>query len=224
MAVRGGTWNNMENNMNIRAIFNSGLSYPEYRKMVDALIAEGKTTGNTQSVEKVEFTKLNIQRMNRLDKTIHLPEYAVQEMENLAEPMLWLLIGDAWCGDTAQTLPIIYKLAEASEGEIDLRIISRDSYPGFIQAYSGGSKSIPKLFAIDPQTLEVICSWGSRPKPAREIMHKWKASQGAITHDDFEKELHLWYARDKGLTTINELVNQLVNCEKKIGATLLAKV
>jgi len=202
--------------MNIESIFKSGLTYPEYRNLVDKLIQEGKTTGNTQTTEKVEFTKLNIQRMNRLDKTVHLPEQAMHIIKNIAEPMLWLLIGDAWCGDCAQIIPIVNKLAAANKDKITLKIISRDSDSELVQTELHGSISIPKLLAIDPHTMEVICSWGPRPMPAQQIMQRWKESDGKISKEDFEKELHLWYAKDKGATTINELVMQMEKCESKI--------
>ena len=56
--------------MNLQNVLNQSITYNEYRKEVNRLIKEGKTTGNTQSEKLIEFTKLNISRMNRLDKTI----------------------------------------------------------------------------------------------------------------------------------------------------------
>jgi hypothetical protein len=194
--------------MELNKIFKSSLTYKGYRDLVDQLIANGKTTGNNQTDMLIEFTKLNIQRMNRLDKTIQLPEAAKNALGKITKSFQWLIIGDAWCGDCAQIIPVINKIAESAQGKIDFRIISRDTIPELIEAYlTNGTKSIPKLLFIDNKTDTVIDSWGSRPAPAHEIMLNWKKNKGAITHEDFEKEIHLWYARDKGLTIINELVS-----------------
>lgn len=205
----------MESNMNIQWTFNNGLPYHEYRIHVDKLIREDKTTGDTQTPELLEHTKMNIQRMNRLDKTIHLPEHIIQQIHTIDKPLLWLLVGDAWCGDCAQIIPFMNKIAEACKGKINMRIISRDYSPELLETYMNGSKSVPELLIINPQTMEVVCKWGPRPKPAMDIMLKWKASNGKISKEDFGKELHLWYARDKGETTVNELMGLLQNCEKK---------
>ena len=201
--------------MNIESIFNKAYYYIEYRTVVDKLLYEGKTTGNEQTPEKVEYTKLNIQRMNRLDKTIQLPETVKHKLEEIENPMLWLLIGDAWCGDCAQILPVINKMAEASNGNIKLKIISRDNCPELLQNLFEGNRAIPKLITLDEHSFEFICTWGSRPMPANEIMLNWKANKDKISKEEFEKELHLWYARDRGVTIINELMNLIENCEKK---------
>lgn len=201
--------------MNIESIFDKGYTYIEYRNVVDKLLQEGRTTGNEQTREKVEFTRLNIQRMNRLDKTIHLSEQIKQTLEEIDKPMLWLLIVEAWCGDGAQITPVVNKIAEGSNGKIQLKIVSRDSCPEIMETYFEGSKSIPRLLSIDEQTMEVICKWGPRPQPAHEIMLKWKASEGKISKHDFEKELHLWYARDKGESITNELMGLIEKCGKR---------
>lgn len=88
--------------MEVDKIFRSALSYSEYRELVDSLVVGGKTTGNSQSEKLVEFTKLNIQRMNRLDKTVQLTEQIKTSLNRNSKIYNWLLIGDAWCGDCAQ--------------------------------------------------------------------------------------------------------------------------
>lgn len=196
--------------MELKEVFNKALSYQAYRKHVDQLIGEGKTTGNDQSDNLIEFTKLNIQRMNRNDKTVVIPDELKAQLSQIREPSNWLLIGDAWCGDCAQTIPVINKLAEACGKKADFRIISRDAFPGFIEKYSpNGSKGIPLLIVFDHHE-QVQFIWGSRPEPAHEILLHWKANQDKITKNDFEKELHLWYGRDRGKVTITEISQRLL--------------
>jgi thiol-disulfide isomerase/thioredoxin len=203
--------------MILKNIIEQSHSYSEYRNLVDGLVAEGKTTGSTQSEILVEFTKLNVQRMNRLDKTIQLSEQAIGKLQNNSNAYVWLLIGDAWCGDCAQIIPVISKVVAASNNKISFSFISRDTFPELITEHqTNGANAIPKLLIMDPKTFEVICTWGPRPKPAQDIMLNWKANKDSVSWEDFEKELHLWYARDKGESIINELIELIEKCEVNI--------
>lgn len=192
--------------MDLKTIFNKALPYDSYRKQVDALLAEGKTTGNIQSEEYLEYTKLNVQRMNRLDKTFEIDEKTKIQLDQLDHKYKWLLVGDAWCGDCAQIVPIINKMSKEDGIHIDFRIISRDEIPGLIETLNENqSRSIPKLVMMDADNYEILHTWGSRPMAAHEILLHYKANQNTMTKEDFEKELHLWYARDKGMNIMREV-------------------
>ncbi|MBL0328272.1 MAG: hypothetical protein IPP64_02350 [Bacteroidetes bacterium] len=67
--------------MELNKIVKSALTYNEYRELVNSLVATGKTTGNNQSEKLVEFTKLNVQCMNWLDKTIQLLEQFIDAIK-----------------------------------------------------------------------------------------------------------------------------------------------
>ena len=54
----------------IRDSLRSSMDYVDYRLMVSRLALEGKSTGSMESREYVDFTRLNDQRVKRLDKTI----------------------------------------------------------------------------------------------------------------------------------------------------------
>ena len=60
--------------------------------------------------------------------------------------MDWLVLTEAWCGDAAQSLPIINKMAEVSDN-ITLRLILRDENLDVMDQFlqNGRSRSIPKL-------------------------------------------------------------------------------
>lgn len=194
--------------------FNSGLSYLEYRKLIDSLLTENKTTGNDHSERFVEFTKLNVQRMNRIDKTVQLDEPTSIFLKQLKVKLKFLLIGDAWCGDCAQIIPVISKIADVSSNHIQLKIISRDLYPELIEIHhSNGAKAIPKLLVLNENGLKVVGTWGPRPKEAQAIMLHWKENKDKISWEDFEKSLHLWYARDRGQGIIDECVTLIKSCE-----------
>ena len=68
-----------------------------------------------------------------------------------------------WCGDAAQILPVINKMAEVSD-KIDLRIVLRDDNENLMNLFlTNGTKSIPKLIIIDKATNKVINDFGPRP-------------------------------------------------------------
>jgi hypothetical protein len=47
------------------------ISYTDYRKLVSNLLEKGKSTGTMQSEDLLNYSKLNVARMHRLDlKTI----------------------------------------------------------------------------------------------------------------------------------------------------------
>ena len=101
------------------------FSYNEYREYVSKLISEGKSTGHTQTEDLLHYSELNETRLKRLDKTIKVIPEIEQELINLSKKYTWLVISEGWCGDAAQLLPIMNKMAEVSEN-IDLQIVLRD--------------------------------------------------------------------------------------------------
>jgi hypothetical protein len=183
-----------------------GENYSDYRIKIDSLLAEGKVTGEKQSEALVEFTKLNNQRMNRLDKTLHLIPELQEKIASTKRKMQWVMLAQGWCGDCAQLVPLFGKIAEQSQGKVELVIVNPDERNDLMKRFAtNGARSVPKVAIIDASNGELLETWGPRPKPAQEIMLKWKAANGAISKDDFEKELHTWYAKDKTLTTQQEL-------------------
>lgn len=138
---------------------NNSLSYQQYRTLVSELIAEGKSTGNTQSDDLLHYSQLNETRMNRLEKTIKITEEVQSQLENVETEMIWLLISEGWCGDAAQLLPIIHKMAEVSD-KIDLKIVLRDENEALMDAFlTNGGKAIPKLIVLDAKTKKVLGDW-----------------------------------------------------------------
>lgn len=189
----------------------SGLSYPMYRKLIDDLLAEGKTTGTTQSEGAVAITKLNVQRMRRLDKTVKLQPDLLAELEQINQPWVWLVLTEGWCGDSAQTIPVFAKITESSSN-VNLRMILRSEYPELMDSYlTDGSRSIPKLICLTSE-LEELGTWGSRPQPGKDILQKYKKQYGDQFRDhynEFTEELHLWYGRDRTQTLQAELAESI---------------
>lgn len=182
-------------------IISAGLHYPAYRELIDRLLAEGKVTGVRQDQLRFDFTKINIQRMNRIDKTLSVIPSLLEKGKNISRKQNWILLSQGWCGDCAQLVPVIAKIAAVTD-KIDLRIINPDDYPQVMDTVlTNGARAVPKLIVLDAETNECLTVWGPRPEPAQQIMLDWKNSENKISWEDFETQLHSWYAKDKSLTT-----------------------
>src|SRR4051812_34707057 len=88
------------------------ISYDEYRRMIDAFIMIGKSTAKKDSDNLLEYSKLNVVRMNRLDKTIEVIPELKQVVEQIDKTETWVILTEGWCGDAAQTIPVFDKLAK----------------------------------------------------------------------------------------------------------------
>ncbi|QKG51789.1 thioredoxin family protein [Hymenobacter sp. BRD67] len=183
----------------------AAYSYPAYRQLLDELLAEGKTTGPEQSAELLAYAQLNVQRMSRLDKTVKvLPELATA-VAALRQNYSWLIITEGWCGDAAQIVPVLEAVAHASAGHVRTAYVLRDHNLDLIDRYlTGTSRSIPKLVVLHADTLTEATHWGPRPAAAQALITKLKAE--GMSHDDFIRELHAWYAHDHTQAIQRELL------------------
>lgn len=194
-----------------KALFNSH-SYPEYRKRVSDLLLEGKSTGNEQSEDLTIYSTLNETRMNRLDKTMKITDENSLKLKSLKGEYIWLVISEGWCGDAAQLVPIVHKMAEES-GKIELKIVLRDENEDLMNLFlTNKAKAIPIVIVIDKQTGDVLGNWGPRPKGAADFIKNYKKEFGAID-EKAKTDLQLWYLHDKGLSTQEELINLMVDLE-----------
>jgi len=181
------------------------ISYIKYRKMVSDLLAAGKVTGDKQTPELVHYSLLNETRMNRLDKKVIIPEENIQKLLNLKKEYTWIVIAEGWCGDVAQLLPILNKLAVITP-RIEMKIVLRDENPALMNLFlTNGTRSIPKLAILDRKTKDVLGHWGPRPAPATKLVKSYRDQYGKID-DTIKTELQLWYLHDKGLTTQEEVI------------------
>nr|WP_315221337.1 thioredoxin family protein [uncultured Flavobacterium sp.] len=193
-----------------KALFNSH-SYAEYRKLVTDLLSEGKSTGAEQSESLTHYTSLNEVRMNRLEKTITITEDVIAKLQNLDHHYIWLVLSEGWCGDAAQILPILNKMATASHKTIDLRIALRDENDDLMSHYlTNGGRAIPKVIVICKEAGIVRADWGPRPKGATELIANYKKEFGGID-EKIKTDLQLWYLQDKGISIQNELIDIMEN-------------
>lgn len=175
----------------------TAYTYASYRSAIDSLLAENKTTGSNHAEDMLQHTRMNVQRMKRLDKTAQLQPDLLAHLKGMTQAQTWLVISEAWCGDAAQNLPYLQLMAEASH-TIELKIVLRDENLELIDQFlTFGGRSIPKLLLLDADTNEVLEIWGSRPAAAQSLFMNLKAQQ--VPYLEASTQLHKWYADNKGL-------------------------
>ena len=180
-------------------------SYQEYRTLVKNLVDEGKSTGELQTEALSNYSMLNDKRMKRLDKTTKLTEEAVADIKSYNGDVTWLVLTESWCGDAAQTMPVINKVAELNDN-ITFKVVLRDENEALMDKFlTNGGKSIPKLIAIDNTSGNVIGDWGPRPTKATQLVNDYKAAHGKLT-PEFKQDLQVWYNKDKGQNTVADLL------------------
>ena len=186
----------------MKEYIDKAITYERYEKLIDDLLDEGKTTGPNQSAAMFGYGKLNRQRMHRLEKTVGISERTRTVVRKVTRPMIWLVITEGWCGDAAQNVPVIEKIAAESD-KIETRYILRDENLELMHRFlTNGARSIPKLIAFDGDTLEVLGSWGSRPTPAQKLYADMRSK--GVEKPVILEEIQRWYNADKSETIQRE--------------------
>jgi hypothetical protein len=171
------------------------MTYAEYIKLIDDLLLDGKTTGENQSETMFNYGKLNRQRMHRLEKTVRLTDSLQEKAAKNARPMIWLIITEGWCGDAAQNIPAIEKISAAAPN-IETRYVLRDENLELMDKYlTDNARSIPKLIALDAETLEELGTWGPRPQAAMDYFYEMKAA--GLEKPQMMENIQRWYNQNK---------------------------
>ena len=103
---------------------------------------------------------------------------------------------------------VINKVARLND-KITLRLVLRDENTELMEQFlSNGAMAIPKLIAIDDDSGQVIGEWGSRPTMATRMVQDQKDRFGELT-PEFKQDLQVWYNKDKGQNTVNDLLSLL---------------
>lgn len=191
-----------------RKYLTKAMDYDTYRKLVDELLAQGKVTGPQQTESLANYTKMNVQRMQRIDKTVLLLPAVKDYLTSIQKPQTWLVITEGWCGDAAQILPVLHAMATLNPA-IELKLLLRDENLELMDQYltRGVSRSIPILIVIDNGTMQELFHWGPRPAVLQESFYKMR--EEAMPGNLVTEKIHGWYAKDKTVTIQQELTGLL---------------
>ena len=201
---------NEEKEIIVQNALSKAMSYDAFRTLMDEHSTQGTSTGPKQTEALTNYTMLNQRRFKRLDKTTKLRPEDIAIIEDFKGDVTWLVITESWCGDAAQTMPVMQKIAQLSDG-ITVKVSLRDENLDLIDEflYNGG-RSIPKLVAVDNTTGKILGDWGPRPTKAAQLVDDYKAEHGKLT-PEFKQDLQVWYNKDKGQNTAEDLLKLLTN-------------
>lgn len=185
----------------------TSMNYSEYRELIDRLRKQEKTTGDDHSEAMLNYTDLNIARMNKWDKRFELSADVENLLKNMKRKETWIVLTEAWCGDAAHAVPVISKMAGVNSN-IDLHLVLRDDNMELMDKYlTNGGRSIPKLIRIDASAGEELSTWGPRPQEAQDLFQRMKGE--GFEKAEINKDLQLWYARNRGKAIEQELAQML---------------
>ncbi|MEL6446067.1 MAG: thioredoxin family protein [Bacteroidota bacterium] len=183
-----------------------GLSYAAYRQQwADAL------TQSLKGLDK-EARKYHFYRKYNAERTAHVHDAYVPSdalraaLARIDAPQTWLVLTEAWCGDSAFNLPVIAEAAELSD-HVLLHVLLRDENADLIERYhTNGSHSIPKLIAFNADGAELF-TWGPRPAEAQAQMRSILDSGAAPAlakqqFADWTTETEAWTLVDRDLAAL----------------------
>jgi len=185
--------------MSIKKFWDQAVSYEEYIKEANERIKNPKTQ---QDTDYKFYYELGLQRMNRMNEKYVPNKEQLSKLESKNFNGKILIISEPWCGDASQSIPVIVKFFHKNE----IRITYLNQEPSLIENYlTEGGKSIPIVIFID-ENFDEIAHWGPRPKYGKELLEKYKSNPETYTKDNFYNDLQVYYAKNKGFDTIEELL------------------
>ena len=194
----------------------TAYTYASYRQLIDELMAQNRTTGPNQTEQILQYARLNIQRMRRVDKTLVLLPELREALASLQNRYVWLTLTEGWCGDAAQIVPVLEAIVKVSEGRLESRYLLRDENLDLMDQYlTNGGRSIPKLIVLRADTLTEVATWGPRPAAAQALFQNLKSKN--LPFEEFAIQLHGWYAHDKTQSTQRELL-ELIQALEPVGS------
>jgi hypothetical protein len=143
-----------------------------------------------------------------------VPQWVIGAASGLPGRYRLLVLAEDWCGDASNIVPVLAKFTELV-GNVELRILRRDEHPEVMDRYlTGSARSIPIVVVLN-ERMEELGSWGPRP----HALQHWVGEQLSKGRDKKElyPEVRRWYAKDKGETTLHELMEIMAREPAPVG-------
>jgi hypothetical protein len=141
-------------------------------------------------------------------RRLRLDEDARARLEALPGPRRVLVLTEDWCGDAARSVPVLAAACEAAVG-VEHRYLDSDAWPQTLGRFlTHGGRAIP-MAVVQDEHGALLGSWGPRPAPLQAFLRAQRRRQGPPTPETkaaWYAPILGWYGRDKGRTTVDELL------------------
>ena len=181
------------------------MNLQEYRNLFADILSGDFATAPYDNDAYINYVKLNNSRMRRWTKQGVIEADLAKAVLAIDQPQTWILITEPWCGDAANSIPYIEKMA-ALNPNITVEVQLRDSGSEIDNYLTNGGKSVPKLITRDANGKDLF-TWGPRPTEAQALVQKQKGSDASV--DEKYGEILHWYKEDKGKSIQAELLSLL---------------
>lgn len=170
----------------------------------DARDLAARFAGGLSFEEMLDSAEMNVELYRNFRSRTEVPEEYATRIAATGRRWHLLVISEDWCGDSVNIVPWVDALASASPGT-EMRLIGRDANADLMDLHltNGRSRAIPIVLVLDDAFVERGW-WGPRPGP----MQEWFLSDEAqrLAKPERYRELRIRYARDRGRTTMEEIV------------------
>lgn len=141
------------------------------------------------------------------------PEPAVERAREIGGRWRLLVLAEDWCGDASNTVPVLARFADAA-GNVEMRVVERDENPDLMDRHlTDGGRAIPVAVVLDDD-FRPRGSWGPRPEELQEFVISEK-EKGERPTSEIYRDARRWYARDRGETTLRELLDVLEDAARE---------
>lgn len=153
----------------------------------------------------VEDAGANRELWTGMYRIARIPDWALAAARATGTKQRLLVIAEDWCGDGTSTIPYLAKLADSARN-IEVRVLRRDEHPDVMDHYlTGTARSIPIVIVLD-EDFRARGHWGPRPAALEE----WaREARKTMDKTALFPLIRRWYARDKGETTLKEILTLL---------------
>ena len=155
----------------------------------------------------VEQVRVREAEWRRNTESAAVPEELARRVAALPADRRLLVVAVASCSDSVSTIPYLAKLAAASGGHVDIRIVDGDAGRAVMEAHRtpDGRAATPTIAVLDAGG-RLVGAWSERPS----ALQTWYLEQKPhLSSRELASQKAAWYARDAGRSTIEEVVRLL---------------
>lgn len=185
---------------NFKQYFDLGIDW-------DGLLKTHKKRQDDIENNMQEYDKINFHRVKRILKQFNPEISEAKKTRIVNKSPYWIALTESWCGDSAQSIPVIFSIAKKSG--VNIKFLFRDENSDFMEhLLTNGSRSIPKIVFLD-SNYNFFDSWGPRPKFIEEVVNKSKKKLNweEEKHKVFE-HIQTLYNKDRGLRIMEEILQK----------------